>query len=231
MRTTRRNDDADGFSSLDERRHTGARRAGGTPTLAGAGRVQAEARRCPGRHPRLRDAPGGRRPPGPGASHRLVLLGKRTQRSEARGDLPSLFGTPGEAGPGQYAADRPRRQAVPRPRGVLLGPAPGGVLRAPRGHRPLRPDPRDQAGDLRDLVDSPGHAEGRRRRRVSRQAQPQAPPPARPEPGRSRQCGRLDDPRARRSGSQQRDDPGASTRPPGRPSRSTRASTRTATST
>ena len=51
---------------------------------------------------------------------------------------------------------------------VLLRPAPGRLLRPPRGDRPLRPDPRDQAGDLRDLVDPPGDAARRRLRGVSR---------------------------------------------------------------
>ena len=72
-----------------------------------------------------------------------------------------------------------------RDRGIaLLRPDAGGLLRPARSDRPLRPRPRDEAGDLRDLVDPPGDAAGRGVGGVPRPPEPAAPPPARAEPGR-----------------------------------------------
>ena len=185
--TTRRNRRRGRVLEPGQRRHPGAGARGRAPAPPGAGRLQAEARRGPGQDPRATRCPEGADDPQALAQHiASFYAGRRPVRGPARGDLPPLLRAPGQAGPGQHAAGRPRRQAVPRPRRLLLRPPPGGILRAPRGDRPVRPDPRDQAGHLRDLVDPPVDAAGRRRRGLPGPAQPQAPPPARPEPGRGR---------------------------------------------
>ena len=189
-------------------RHPGPRRrARSGDLLRDLAECKAQARRGPGDDPRGRRMTRAADDP-QALAHYIAgsTRGDGADRGPARGGLPPLLRAPRQARPGQHAAGRPRRQAVPRPRHRLLRPAPGGLLRPPRGDRPLRPDPRDQAGHLRHLVDPPVDAAGRRRRGLPGPAQPAAPPPARPEPGRARPAAR---PAARRAApaASHRDDP------------------------